>query len=131
MKFKLSIVSAFAILFILFGSSQICKAQETPITGGYGTADVTDENVIAAAIFAVRKQSKKQKATISLVEIKAAKLQVVSGLNYEVCLLVTSKAKLKSKPVEQFVKTVVYKNLKNVYALTIWKVLKKPEECEN
>lgn len=129
MKFKLSVLAALAALFIFFGSSQTAFGQEEPIAGGYGTADVADENVVAAAKFAVRKQSKKQKATISLVEIKAAKMQVVAGLNYEVCLLVTSKAKLKSKPVRQTVKTVVYKNLKNVYSLTSWKVLKKPEEC--
>lgn len=131
MKFKLSILIAFAALFIFFGGTNICYGQTEPIAGGYGEADVTDENVVAAAKFAIRKQSRKQKATLVLVEIKAAKMQVVAGLNYEVCMLISSKAKLKSKPVEQLVKTVVYKNLKNVYSLTNWKVLKKPEECGN
>ncbi|MCD9187191.1 MAG: cystatin domain-containing protein [Pyrinomonadaceae bacterium] len=131
MKFKLSILIAFAALFIFFGNTNVCYGQTEPIAGGYGDADVTDENVVAAAKFAIRKQSRKQKATLALVEIKTAKMQVVAGLNYEVCMVISSKAKLKSKPVEQFVKTVVYKNLNNFYSLTSWKVLKKPEECAN
>ena len=132
MKFKLSILIAFAALFIFFGSSKVCYAQaEEPIAGGYATTDVNDAEVVAAAKFAVRKQSKKQKATFSLIAIKNAKLQVVAGLNYEVCLQLTSKAKLKSKPVTQFVKTIVYRDLKNVYSLTSWKILKNENECGN
>lgn len=131
MKFKLSILIVFAALFIFFGTSNQCYGQTEQIAGGYGNADIEDENVVAAAKFAIRKQSGKQKATIALVEIKSAKMQVVAGLNYEVCMLISSKAKLKSKPVQQFVKTIVYKDLNNVYSLTSWKVLKKPEECGN
>lgn len=129
MKIKLSIFAFFVALFMIFGSATASFAQDAQITGGYGDADVKDKDVIAAAKFAVKKGGQKQKATITLVSLNKAQLQVVAGLNYKVCLQVSVK-KSGKKAIRQFVEAVVYKNLKNVYSLTSW-VKTKESECGN
>ena len=83
---------------------------------------------IAAAKFAVKKRGKTQNAVINLISIRQAKTQIVAGLNYKVCLEVSVK-KSGRKSVRQFVNAVVYKNLKNVYSLTSWTILKDASEC--
>ena len=126
MKIKLGFFVAFVALFIILGSASASYSQ---ITGGYGDADVKDAEVVKAAKFAIKKGSKKEKATVTLVSIKKARMQVVAGLNYELCLEVNVK-KAGKKSVKQYVKTVVYRNLKNVYSLTSWTLLKDLAECE-
>lgn len=126
MKIKLGFFVALVALFIILGSSSASYSQ---ITGGYGDADVKDAEVIKAAKFAVKKDSKKEKAMVTLVSIKKARVQVVAGLNYELCLEVNVK-KSGKKAVKQFIKIVVYRNLKNVYSLTSWTILKDLAECE-
>ena len=126
MKIKLGFFVACVALFIILGSASASYSQ---ITGGYGDADVKDAEVIKAAKFAIKKGSKNEKATVTLVSIKKARVQVVAGLNYELCLEVDVK-KAGKKSVKQYVKTVVYRNLKNVYSLTSWTLLKDLAECE-
>lgn len=129
MKIKLSIFVRFVALFMVLGCATTSFAQDGQITGGYGDADVKDKDVVAAAKFAVKKGGQKQRATITLVSLNKAQLQVVAGLNYKICLQVSVK-KSRKKAMLQFVETVVYKNLKNVYSLTSW-VIKKESECGN
>lgn len=128
MKIKLSIFALSVALFIFFGSNSSTFAQTDQITGGYGDADVKDAEVIKAAKFAIKKQSQNQRTNITLVTINNAQLQVVSGLNYELCLQVNVK-KAGKKSVKQFVKAVVYRNLKNKYSLTSLKILKDLAQC--
>lgn len=128
MKIKFSFFAASVALFIILSAVSTSFAQTDQITGGYGETDVKDKDVITAAKFAVKKGSTKEKATISLVTIQKAKVQVVAGLNYEVCLEVNVK-KSGKKSVKRFVKAIVYKNLKNVYSLTSWAFLKDSAEC--
>lgn len=130
MKIKLSVSIAFAALFIILSSASSSFAQTDQITGGYGDANVKAKDVVAAAKFAVKKGAAKEKATITLVEIKQARQQVVAGLNYEVCLEVNYK-KSGKKALKRYVKAVVYKNLKNVYSLTSWKISNKSLECKD
>ncbi len=122
MKIKLSILITFAALFVFWSGSTVCYAQEEeePIVGGYVKADMADAQVIAAAKFAVKRRSQTQKATINLLSIKNAEVQVVAGLNYELCMQVDFKKKKNQKAVKQFVQVVVYRNLKNTYSLTSW-----------
>ncbi len=107
MKIKLSIFALCVALFIFFGSNSATFAQTDQITGGYGDADVADAEAIKAAKFAIKKRSQTQKAIITLLSIKKAQMQVVAGLNYELCLRVNVK-KSGKKSVKQFIKTVVY-----------------------
>lgn len=128
MKMKLNIFVGIAFLFVLFGCFSAARAQDGPIAGGYGETDPADEAVVKAANFAVKKRGQTTKSSIALVSIKNAKLQVVAGVNYQVCLQITTKRKSK-KPVEQFVRVVVYRNLRNVYTLTSWTPLKDSSGC--
>lgn len=130
MKKKFSICAAIAALFIVLTAASASFAQTDQIVGGYGEADVKAKDVVAAAKFAVKKGAAKEKATISLVTIKQARMQVVAGLNYEVCLEVNYK-KSGKKAVKRYVKAVVYKNLKKVQSLTSWTLSKEPLECKN
>ncbi|MBX7174103.1 MAG: hypothetical protein K1X72_24235 [Pyrinomonadaceae bacterium] len=130
MKIKLSVSIALAVLFIILSSASLSFAQSDQIVGGYGEADVKDQDVINAAKFAVKKGAKKEKATITLVNINQARVQVVAGLNYEVCLE-TDYKKSGKKAVKKYVKAVVYKNLKNVYSLTNWILSNEPLECKD
>ena len=91
MKIKLSFFALCIALFVFFGSNSAAFAQTDQITGGYGDADVADAEVVKAAKFAVKKRSTTQKAAITLVSIKKAQMQVVAGLNYELCLQINVK----------------------------------------
>lgn len=128
MRIKFSFLAASVALFIILSAASASFAQTEQITGGYGDADVKDKDVIAAAKFAVKKGANKEKATISLINIKQARMQVVAGLNYEVCLEVNVK-KSGKKTIRKFAKAVVYRNLKNAYSLTSWTFLKDSAEC--
>ena len=129
MKIKSNIFALFVALFVFFGIYSAAFAQDGQITGGYGDANVKDKDVIAAAKFAVKKRSQKQRAVITLVSINQAQLQVVAGLNYKLCLQVSVK-KSGKKAVRQFAEAVVYKNLQRVYSLTSWEI-KKKSDCGN
>jgi hypothetical protein len=86
-----------------------------PITGGYGDADVTDADVVAAAKFAIATKKKKDPA-LKLVSIEKAQQQVVAGMNYALCLKVHGKGDKAGK--NHLVHTIVYLNLKNKMSLT-------------
>jgi len=128
MKIKLTLSLLFGALFIVFGVVSGALAQSDQITGGFGETDVKDAAVIKAAKFAVKKRSQNQKAAITLLSIKKAQVQVVAGLNYELCLRVNV-VKAGKKPARQFVKTVVYRDLRNRHSLTNW-IVKKGADCQ-
>lgn len=112
MKKSLRVVMVLFAFGVLFGCVNAVSGQE--ITGGYGEASKTDAEVVKTANFAVKAQGKKVRKTFKLVSIERAEIQVVSGLNYRLCL------KVKNKDKEQEIKVIVYKNLKNKLSLTSW-----------
>ena len=120
MKNKLNNFAIFAFMFIVFTCSATALAQKAPVVGGYATASVKDKNVVKAARFAVRERAKSQNTRVNLVEIKNAKMQIVAGRNYEICMLTNYLNKRSNKLVDQFVKVVVYRDAKNKYSLTSW-----------
>ena len=120
MKNKLNNFAAFALLFVVFACSAAAFAQKAPVVGGYARVSVKDKNVIKAAKFAVTERAKSQNTKVNLIEIKTAKMQVVAGRNYEMCLLTNYLNKRSNQLVDQFVRVVVYRNLKNKYQLTSW-----------
>lgn len=128
MKSNLKVYVLCACLFVILVCSAKSFAQTPQTVGGYGDASVSDRQVVAAAKYAVKKRGKTQNAVIGLISIKQAKTQVVAGLNYKICLEVSVK-KSGRKNVRQFVNAVVYKNLKNVYSLTNWTILKDAFQC--
>lgn len=120
---KLAVIICFALLFSISAA-----AQDGQIAGGYADTDVADEGVVAAANFAIRKQGQKTGTKITKIRIANAKVQVVAGLNYEVCLDVTVKRPGR-KAYRQFAKAVVYKNLRGEHWLSSWTILKNKSGC--
>ena len=104
---------------LLFGCLSGVFAQEGVITGGYGDASMTDPDVLAAAQFAVKAQSRKQGTAISLVSVQRAEVQVVAGLNWRFDL------RVKGVRGKQDVTAVVYRDLRNRYSLTSWEVIRR------
>ncbi len=86
-------------------------------TGAYSPVRVDDENVIAAAKFAVKAQNEIMRKTnesgpahLELVKISRARQQIVSGVNYELYLRVSLNGK------EKDVKAIVW-----------WQAWRKPD----
>jgi hypothetical protein len=88
------------------------------IAGGYGTADVKDPQVIAAAKFAVSVQNNKLNRTGSraytLLEIDKAETQIVAGLNFHVCIKTKLGTNIRSA------EAVVYQDLQQKPSLSSW-----------
>jgi Aspartic acid proteinase inhibitor len=101
-----------AVGIVFFGS---VAAQ---IAGGYGSADVKDPQVIAAAKFAVGAQNTKLKRTgaraYTLLEISKAEMQVVAGLNFHVCIKTKLGTGIRSS------EAVVYQDLQQKLSLSSW-----------
>ena len=99
---------------IFSGNHSSVFAQQGPIVGGYADASNSDPEVVAAARFAIKTETQKLHARITLVLIERAEVQVVAGLNYRLCMRVKMKGKTRN------VSAVIYKNLKQKYSLTSW-----------
>ncbi len=113
MRFQIAAVFA----AFLFGTSTLCLAQDDIIIGGFGKASTTDEQVGKAANFAVLTQNQRDKnTTFKLVSILKADQQVVAGMNYRMCLSLSTAGK------SQQASATVFRNLKNQFSLSAWKV---------
>ncbi len=88
------------------------------MAGGFGKADVKDPQVIAAAKFALETKNSSMKRSgaraYGLLEIQKAQIQVVAGLNYQVCI------KVKLGGVLRVAEAMVYQNLEQKYSLSSW-----------
>ncbi|MBC7795560.1 MAG: hypothetical protein H7Z37_01660 [Pyrinomonadaceae bacterium] len=116
---KVFIVMAFVALNIGFGS--ICAAQQRITVGGYKPADVTNQDVVKAADFAIDAQLAKQPdVLIELLTIEKAERQLVQGTNFRLCLTVQIGDSGDETNEEQTVSVVIYRNLKNQFTLRSW-----------
>ena len=113
------LLAAFGLIFVCATSGK-AQTVEPMMAGGYSRADVNDREIIDAANFAVKTEAKRRAAKISLVSIDSAERQVVAGLNFRLCLSVKTTGRNKKAAVSQTAQTVVYKNLKQKFALTSW-----------
>ena len=112
MKKSLTIVLILLALSLAIGSAPGSAAQQQ--TGGYQKAPKDDPPVVAAAKFAVSDQQTKQGGTVELVSIKRAETELVSGINYRLCLRVKVGGK------SQTVTTIVNKTLDDRHTLNSW-----------
>ena len=103
-----SITAAFGFLFML---STNASGQ---VAGGYKTIDTTDEGVTAAADFARQTQAEKTNQDLEIVRVAKAERQVVAGINYRMCLVISDGEN------QYTVTTVVYVDLKQNKKLTSW-----------
>lgn len=86
------------------------------IAGGYGDAEINNE-IKAAALFAVQTQSKREKQSLELIEISKASQQVVAGMNYQLELTVKNGKTL------SYATVIVFRALNSTYQLTSWQWL--------
>jgi hypothetical protein len=107
-----AILAALA-LNVVFGCAIVAVAQRT---GGYKEVSRDDAEVEAAANFAVAERGRKQETSFTLVSIERAESQVVAGINYRLCLKVSTE----SDDEPQDVRVIVYRNLRKEYSLTSW-----------
>lgn len=114
MRKRLRVVIASLALCLAFGCVNLAGAQIR--TGGYKEISRDNPDVEAAANFAVAEQGRKEETSFTLVSIEHAESQVVAGVNYRLCLKVSTD----SDDEPQGVKVVVYRNLKKEYSLTSW-----------
>lgn len=117
MKKSLCVVTILVALAITFGCVVVGLAQTRPIVGGYKVAATDNPEVVAAAEFAVSEQGKRQESNISLVSIEKAEQQVVAGMNYRLCLKVSTGDDADET---QDVKVVVFRSLQKEYSLKSW-----------
>ena len=96
-----------------------------PTLGGYSKVSVTDKDVVAAAEFAIKAQSKtirepkaRQQVALELLKIIGAEEQVVAGMNYRLTLRVKEDGN--QKTVEAIVWWQAWRK-PNPYQLTSWK----------
>lgn len=108
----------FAAFGIVLASSSAVFSQIR--TGGYKAVAVDDAGVTAAANFAVEKKGEEQEITISLESVEKAESQTVAGINYRLCLKVSSTNTDGEKSEVITVQVVVFRNLQNEYSLTSW-----------
>jgi hypothetical protein len=89
MKQNVASVLVLTLIALIVGTAQPSPAAET-LVGGYSKVSVTNEQVIAAAQFAVKTLAAmpERAVVVSLVEIKEAEQQVVAGMNYRLRLRV-------------------------------------------
>ena len=113
---KKSLVNA-AIL-VAIGLFFATAAYGQRMLGGYKTASTTDKDVMAAAEFAVDKQSEDQEG-LTLDSIDMAETQSVAGKNFRLCLTVSLDGE------KQQVKVVVSRPLRKPFELKSWTV----EDC--
>jgi ABC-type Na+ efflux pump permease subunit len=111
-KKSLQVLIALVALIVVLSGVHVVAAQIR--TGGYKEVANDNQEVVAAADFAVNEQGQKQEVSITLVSIEHAEQQVVAGINYRLCL------KVEIDGETQEVKAVVYRNLQKEYSLTSW-----------
>jgi hypothetical protein len=112
MRKSLLAASAAALLCAVFVNAS--ARQTPPLAGGYSDASVREAQVLEAARFAVREESRREGRRVSLVAVRGAEKQVVAGLNYRLRMRVRAGGRARD------VTAVVYRNLKGVYSLTSW-----------
>jgi hypothetical protein len=116
-KMNLHRVWMCAVLCVLVVAFTGCAAfgdSRNGFVGGYSKVPITDEEVIAAAKYAVDEQSKREAEHLQLVRIRSSEQQVVAGMNYQLVLAVKKGTK------ERAAKATVYKDLKFHLSLTAW-----------
>ncbi|MDQ6787371.1 MAG: cystatin domain-containing protein [Acidobacteriota bacterium] len=106
-------ILAFIGLYLL--TSGLFSLSAHQIVGNYRKISKLDDEVVAAARFAVRQEKrKKSNRGLSLVSIESAASQVVAGRNYKICMKVKINGKTQSAT------AVVFRNLKDKFSLTSW-----------
>ena len=124
MKNNLRIFFTMTVFCLAFGCAVTALGQ--PKMGGYRSVSVSDAGVTQVADFAVEKKAAEMEEELTLEGIIKAETQTVAGINYRLCLQLYVPAKEEETDgVQLFIKTVIYRNLKDEYSITSW----EEEDC--
>jgi len=117
---RILIKFALLAMTILAGMCIQAAAQQNVVNpemvGGYRDVSTTNVEVRRAVSSALKKQSRKEHRSLTLVKINKAERQVVSGMNYRVCMDVREGRKGRI----QTVTAVVYEPIRRARQLTSW-----------
>ena len=109
----------FAVMVVALGLILGGVAAASGQLGGYRQAPKDNEEVVAAADFAVDEQSKKG-TTFKLVSIEQAERQSAAGSNFRMCLKVGYHKEDDDVDATEFVKVVVHRDLQQEFSLLSW-----------
>ncbi len=109
---KLSILST----LMLAGMSIHATAQADQMVGGYSNASTRDKEIKHAAAVAIRQHAKREHQAVALVKVNKAEKQVVSGMNYRMCMDVRRGRHGKVYTIT----AVVYEPIRRPMRLTNW-----------
>lgn len=123
MKKSLRLGLILIALGVAFGSVIVISAQQRPpIVGGYKRIAKNAPEVVAAAEFAVKEQTRKGGNAVRLISVEAAETQLVQGMNYRLCLQVEIEDEANNVIVTEGARVTVYRDLKKKYTLSKWEV---------
>ncbi|MBV9242714.1 MAG: hypothetical protein JO314_11970 [Acidobacteria bacterium] len=106
----------FTTALLIGAMAAYASAQGDQIVGGYGDANVKDKDVRHAAAVAIRQHSRRAHHAVTLVKINKAEQQVVSGMNYRLCMSVRRGRRGRVHTVT----AVVYQPIRKPMRLTNW-----------
>jgi len=118
MKNNRKVAAALVAFLVAFGWTVDSAAQAGGAVGGFKKVAADDAKVIVVAKFAADTQASKD-ATLKLVSVLSAEMQLVAGSNYRLCLAVNSGG------TPQQATAVVFANLQNESELVSW----TPGQC--
>lgn len=104
---------SFAALLVMATTSLTPLGARPPVAGGYSVASATDNEVVAAADFAIKAKTEPSQR-LALIAILTAQTQVVAGLNFRL------KLKVQANETPKEVEAVVYRHLSGDYQVTAW-----------
>ena len=108
---------AFALATALPHQSFAAQAADSDVPGspgGWASVSSRDDQVVKAARFAMQEQSRQSNANLTLLAIKHARQQVVTGYNFSMNLMVLSEGK------KRLVIAVVWSKPDGSMELTRW-----------
>lgn len=120
--FRLITFGFLTVLFVILVQASTANAQGPPPTD-----NMYEEPWHPASRFAVKEGGRREKATITLVDISNASFKVLDGgLDFDICMKVKVK-KARKKTVRRYALTNVFRDDKTMaYTLRAWELSKTP-----
>lgn len=116
MKNRIGLLLCLLALGVAFGTAPLGAARQgAPRVGGFKPAKADDQQVLAAARFAVEEIAKKEQSTIELVSVESAEYKVVAGMIFRLCVKVEIEGD--EENVTTNLKAEVFRSLQKQYQL--------------
>jgi len=110
----ISLLTLGTLLLFTSCSTPSTHYREPGLPGGYSRVEINPD-VVAAAKFATKEQSRREYVPIALVQVLRAEQQVVAGMNYKMALKVSKTGHM------HVVEASVFRGLDGHYELRDWR----------